>query len=57
MIAKALSEEIKYKISDNMLRGAADTYFPVSATILVASIFLILSLSLSLILYVSPLMP
>ncbi|KAL3827011.1 hypothetical protein ACHAXA_000075 [Cyclostephanos tholiformis] len=28
MIAKALSEEIKYKISDNMLRGAADTYFP-----------------------------
>ena len=40
MIAKALSEEIKYKISDNMLRGAADTYFPVSATILVASIYL-----------------
>jgi hypothetical protein len=31
LIAKALSEEIKYKISDNMLRGAADTYFPVSA--------------------------
>ncbi|KAL3793171.1 hypothetical protein ACHAW5_000368 [Stephanodiscus triporus] len=28
LIAKALSEEIKYKISDNMLRGAADTYFP-----------------------------
>ena len=31
LIAKALSGEIKYKISDNMLRGAADTYFPVSA--------------------------
>ncbi len=30
LIAKALSGEIKYKISDNMLRGAADTYFPVS---------------------------
>ena len=41
MIAKALSEEIKYKISDNMLRGAADTYFPVSASILVAFFFLI----------------
>ena len=31
LIAKALSGEIKYKISNNMLRGAADTYFPVSA--------------------------
>lgn len=28
LIATALSEDIKYTISDNILRGAADTYFP-----------------------------
>lgn len=28
LIATALSEDIKYSITDNVLRGAADTYFP-----------------------------
>ena len=28
LIATALSEDIKYTITDNVLRGAADTYFP-----------------------------
>ena len=46
LIAKALSGEIKYKISDNMLRGAADTYFPVSALLWYCCFFSSLSLSL-----------
>lgn len=30
LIADALSKDINFKLSDNVLRGAADTYFPVS---------------------------
>ena len=30
LIAEALSKDINFKLSDNVLRGAADTYFPVS---------------------------
>lgn len=34
LIADALSKDINFKLSDNVLRGAADTYFPVSRLIL-----------------------
>lgn len=45
-IAEALTEDIQYKMSPNVLRGAADTYFPVSLLVWINQGFVMIYLSL-----------